>query len=217
MSHRWLAITRHLRIQQPVGGGRPLVTPIGIPHRGSREQQKVTMRRIELGQGHLGSNMAWHPPTPALLARLSRMHEQRPIGFWLKLVDSLITERFAASLEEHGVTRLQWQLLNLLNHGPATGADLNTMLAPFLASVTGEDEPTDPGEHLSELVESGWVSLEVETYHLTERGATSLTRLTDVVESVRAYASAGIAVEDYDTTVRTLHRMAGNLGWRGDD
>lgn len=147
---------------------------------------------------------------------LCRMQEQRPIGFWLKLVDSLITERFAASLEEHGVTRLQWQLLNLLNHGPATGADLGTMLAPFLASVTGADEPTDPGEHLSELVESGWVSLELETYQLTERGASSLTRLSGVVESIRGTASAGIAAEDYDTTVRTLHRMAGNLGWHDD-
>lgn len=145
------------------------------------------------------------------------MQEQRPIGFWLKLVDSLITEQFAASLEEHGVTRLQWQVLNLLDHGPATGADLSRMLAPFLASVTGADEPTDPGEHLSELVESGWVSQEAETYSLTERGTASLTRLTGVVESIREKVSEGIAAEDYDTTIRTLHRIAGNLGWRGDD
>jgi hypothetical protein len=37
------------------------------------------------------------------------MQAQRPSGFWLKLVDSLITEQFAASLEAHGVTRLQWR------------------------------------------------------------------------------------------------------------
>lgn len=156
------------------------------------------------------------PHEPGGLARLFGMQEQRPIGFWLKLVDSLITEQFSASLEEHGVTRLQWQLLNLLQHGPATGPDLGTMLAPFLSSVTGVDEPSDPGEHLNELVESGWVTLEVETYSLTERGATSLTRLSGVVETIRSKASAGVAVEDYDTTVRTLHRMAGNLGWRDD-
>ena len=115
------------------------------------------------------------------------------------------------------MTRLQWQVLNLLDHGPATGADLSRMLAPFLASVTGADEPTDPGEHLSELVESGWVSQEAETYSLTERGTASLTRLTGVVESIREKVSEGIAAEDYDTTIRTLHRIAGNLGWRGDD
>jgi len=33
------------------------------------------------------------------------MTDQRPIGFWLKLVDRLIDERFALTLEEHGVTR----------------------------------------------------------------------------------------------------------------
>ena len=38
------------------------------------------------------------------------MENQRPIGFWLKLVDSLIDEQFASTLEEHGVTRRQWQL-----------------------------------------------------------------------------------------------------------
>ena len=33
------------------------------------------------------------------------MNATRPLGFWLKLVDSLIDEQFAATLEEHGVTR----------------------------------------------------------------------------------------------------------------
>jgi hypothetical protein len=141
---------------------------------------------------------------------------QRPIGFWLKLVDSLITEQFATSLEEHGVTRLQWQLLNVLNNGPATGADLGAMLAPFLTTA-GADEPADPGEHLSELVESGWVELEAETYRLTERGMASLTRLTEVVESIRAKAGDGISGVEYETTIATLQRMAGNLGWQDND
>ncbi|MCU1534906.1 MAG: transcriptional regulator, partial [Glaciihabitans sp.] len=37
------------------------------------------------------------------------MADQRPIGFWLKLVDRMIDEQFAATIEEHGVTRRQWQ------------------------------------------------------------------------------------------------------------
>ena len=29
---------------------------------------------------------------------------ERPIGFWLRLVDNLINEQFASTLDEHGVT-----------------------------------------------------------------------------------------------------------------
>ena len=58
------------------------------------------------------------------------MNAQRPLGYWLKLVDSLIDEQFAATLEEHGVTRRQWQVLNLLEQQPATEAQLDAGLSP---------------------------------------------------------------------------------------
>lgn len=143
------------------------------------------------------------------------MDTQRPIGFWLKLVDMLITEQFARSLEEHGVTRLQWQLMNVLDGTNATGEELITMLAPFVAEHAGQDEPTDPQEHLSELVESGWVEISQERYQLTPRGTTSLVTLAGVVEDVRTKAAAGISPAAYETAVQTLERMATNLGWTG--
>jgi hypothetical protein len=145
------------------------------------------------------------------------MEAHRPIGFWLKLVDSLITEQFAASLEEHGVTRLQWQLLNILSKGPASGDELSSMLAPFLATVAGPDEPTELEEHLSELVESSWVALEQQSYSLTEHGASNLSRLGEVVDSLREKSTAGISPTDYEAVIQTLERMAGNLGWREAD
>lgn len=144
------------------------------------------------------------------------MDTQRPIGFWLKLVDLLITEEFARSLEEHGVTRLQWQLLNVLGSGPATAEDLSRMVAPLAAQQTVTDEPTDPRELLGELVESGWVSLTEERYELTERGTSSLETLGAVVEKVRLKAVNGIAAEEYQAAIHTLERMATNLGWQGD-
>ena len=145
------------------------------------------------------------------------MDSQRPIGFWLKLVDMLITEQFARSLEEHGVTRLQWQLLNVLEGTTATGEELISMLAPFVTEHAGQDEPTDPQEHLSELVESGWVDFSEERYQLTERGTTSLVTLAGVVDKVRTQAADGISPEEYQAAVQTLERMATNLGWKGID
>jgi DNA-binding MarR family transcriptional regulator len=137
------------------------------------------------------------------------MTDQRPIGFWLKLVDRMIDERFASTLEEHGVTRRQWQLLTVLSRGTASVEQLDAAVAPFLSSLEGESST----EHLGELIESGWVTLTVGQYEITERGSTAYTRLAEVVTANRELASEGIPADDYATTLATLERFARNLGW----
>lgn len=145
------------------------------------------------------------------------MNAQRPIGYWLKLVDSLISEQFATSLEEHGVTRRQWQLLNLLGDKPHTSEELMSALAPFFDEVSPEGEPASPAEHLAELLESGWVAQDGDSYALTDRGKISLERLTELVEGMRERSSAGVTQEQYETTIATLQRVATNLGWSEGD
>ena len=137
------------------------------------------------------------------------MTDQRPIGYWLKLVDRMIDERFASTLEEHGVTRRQWQLLTVLSRGGATVDQLDTAVAPFLSSADNESST----EHLGELIESGWVSSTETGFQITDRGLTAYTRLAEVVEANREIATEGINTEDYNTMVATLERVARNLGW----
>jgi DNA-binding MarR family transcriptional regulator len=137
------------------------------------------------------------------------MADQRPIGFWLKLLDGLFDEQFAVTLDEHGVTRRQWQLLNVLSRGDATIEQLNAAVAPFLA---GEDDES-ASDHLAELVESTWVDVTAGGYQLTERGRGALERLSAVVSDQRTMVAAGLSEDEYLTTVATLERMARNLGW----
>jgi hypothetical protein len=137
------------------------------------------------------------------------MTDQRPIGFWLKLVDRMIDERFASTLEEHGVTRRQWQLLTVLSKGASTVDQLDAAVAPFLSTLEAESST----EHLGELIESGWVSLSEGQYTITERGSTAYTRLAEVVTANREIASEGISEVDYATTLSTLEQFARNLGW----
>ncbi|CAN5407952.1 hypothetical protein BH10ACT4_BH10ACT4_10540 [soil metagenome] len=137
------------------------------------------------------------------------MIDQRPIGFWLKLVDRLIDERFADTLEEHGVTRRQWQLLNVLSRGPASGAQLDAALAPFLSATEGETV----AEHLAELVDSGWVALSPSGYSLADPGRTALAALASTVDKTRALTADGISEQRYAEALETLERMARNLGW----
>lgn len=137
------------------------------------------------------------------------MTDQRPIGFWLKLVDRLIDERFANTLEEHGVTRRQWQLLNVLSRGYATGAQLDATLAPFLSAI--DDETVK--EHLAELVGSGWVLLSPSGYSLTDPGRTAFAALAATVDKTRVITADGISEQQYAQTLETLERMARNLAW----
>jgi hypothetical protein len=137
------------------------------------------------------------------------MTAPRPIGFWLKLVDTLIDQRFEAVLEEHGVTRRQWQLLNVLQRGPATLEELDAAVAPFLQADAGESS----AEHLEELVGSGWVA---PGYSLTDAGTTALEGLGHAVGEMRQGMAQGVGDDEYATTLAVLERMARNLGWSED-
>jgi hypothetical protein len=137
------------------------------------------------------------------------MADQRPIGYWLRLVDGLINDQFARTLDEHGVTRMQWQLLNVLARGQASVEMLDAAVAPFL--VPGGETTLD---HLTELIESAWVDATPTGYELTERGHGALDRLTNVVAEQRTVMAAGVAESEYLTTIQTLERMAINLGWQ---
>ena len=147
------------------------------------------------------------------------MNAHRPIGFWLKLVDGLIDERFASTLEEHGVTRRQWQLLNVLSREPATVEQLDAAVAPFLSAGTaasdtdGVTTPETSAEHLSELIESAWVDATPAGYELTERGRTAFHALSETVAKLREEMSEGLTQEQYAETIAALEQMARNLGW----
>lgn len=133
----------------------------------------------------------------------------RPIGFWLKLVDRLIDERFAAIIEEHGVTRRQWQLLGAIEPGGSTVDELDQAIAPFLDPGANESA----ADHLSELVDSEWLTVTGSSYQLTERGRNAFERLGEVVDSLRDQTGEGLTPEQYEITLQSLERMAQNLGW----
>ena len=134
------------------------------------------------------------------------MADQRPIGYWLKLLDNLIEQQFATTLDEHGVTRRQWQLLNVLARSTATIEQLDEAIAPFL------DGTESAAEHLSELIESAWVDATADGYELTDRGRTAFSTLAEVVGKQRAAVAQGIDEKQYLETVGVLELMARNLG-----
>jgi hypothetical protein len=48
--------------------------------------------------------------------------DRRPIGYWLKHLDSMIEGTFERTLASEGLTRRHWQVLNTLHTQPSTPA-----------------------------------------------------------------------------------------------
>lgn len=136
--------------------------------------------------------------------RMMIQTESRPIGFWLKLVDRLIDDRFDASLG--GLSRRHWQVLNVIQEGGATQGELDARLRPFLGEAgTTLREVTD-------LRTRGWIG--GTALALTELGTREFQRLSDVVSAHRNTLMTDISSDDYGTVVATLEKMARNLGWQ---
>ena len=142
------------------------------------------------------------------------MPQQRPIGFWVKLVDQLVSEQFDELITEHGVTRRQWQVLTLLSRSPSTPAELAVALAPFLAGL-----PSGAlADEVAGLVGRNWVTSrhggEGDELALTETGQASYLRLSEIVARRRVAVATGVSPEEYAQTLNVLERMARNLGWQ---
>jgi DNA-binding MarR family transcriptional regulator len=131
---------------------------------------------------------------------------ERPIGYWLKNLDRLIDARFERQLGDAGLSRRQWQLINLLEDGPRSVPELHTELEPFL-----QDAPDDLQDALSGLVGRGWADSQEEIVALTEIGQAQFGLVTAMVAELRQTLMIGISAEEYQATTDVLIRMAANL------
>lgn len=126
--------------------------------------------------------------------------DRRPLGFWLRAVDGLITDEFATVFQGEGVTRRDWMLLNAL-----AGDVDSSALAERLARRP---------KRLRSLEKRGWAEEQGDgTWVLTAEGRAAKERLGDLVDGVRARVAGAVSPEDFATTVASLEAIARELGW----
>ena len=131
---------------------------------------------------------------------------ERPIGYWLKKLDRLIDEQFEQQLGEAGLSRRQWQVINLLEGDPRSVPELQSELEPFL-----QEDLDDLTDALSGLVTRGWVVSQDNIVNPTETGQAQLKLIKAKVTELRQASMAGISPEEHQTTIDVLARMASNL------
>ena len=133
--------------------------------------------------------------------------DQRPIGWWLKHLDRLIDGAFDEAFAESGLSRRQWQILNLAVHEPPTRGELTDALAPFWERADAELD-----EQLMTLRDRGLVQLGPGgRWSATAAGKAAHTEASDRVGAIRGRMADGISADEYRTTIDVLARMATNL------
>lgn len=129
--------------------------------------------------------------------------DRRPLGLWLRVVDDLITHKFAATLESEGITRREWMKLNVL------AGDVD---AP------GADRLVRKGKSLRGLQERGWVEQRGDgSWQLTDAGREARDRIAEIVDGIRSRVVAAAGDEAFATTMASLEAIARELGWDETD
>lgn len=126
---------------------------------------------------------------------------RRPLGYWLRLVDRLISREFAAAFEGEDATRRDWMLLNALS-GAVDAPGLSERLA------------RKGGKRLRRLESLGWAEERGDgTWVLTDAGREARERLGEAVGGIRSRVAGAVSPDDYATTVASLEAIARELGW----
>ncbi|MFF7122109.1 MarR family winged helix-turn-helix transcriptional regulator [Streptomyces sp. NPDC008240] len=130
----------------------------------------------------------------------------KPIGYWLNRTDQALTRHLDALLTEYGLTRLTWQVLNVVHAAPgAADTDVHTTLAANADTVA-------LAAAIRTVLTDGWVARPAEgLLTLTAQGEARLATVTERVAFFREAVIAGISLEEYGTAVSVLERMTRNL------
>ena len=132
--------------------------------------------------------------------------DERPIGYWLQKLSRLIDGQFELRLGDAGLSRRQWQLLNLLEDGPRSVPELQAELEPFL-----QEAPAELDDAVAGLLARGWADSQDTVITLTATGEAHFSLIKTKIAELRQVLAAGISPEEYRATIDVLVRMVANL------
>ena len=135
--------------------------------------------------------------------------KQKPIGYWLKHADEVITEHVDRVLSDNGFTRFCWQVLNIIYQaGTITESGVFDTMQTFI-------DRQQLGEILDRFVEQGWLVKRGEgdgaQLALTGAGKAKRETVFELQSEVRRRAMQGITEQEYATVIDVLERMVRNL------
>ncbi|QJB32227.1 hypothetical protein HF324_12765 [Chitinophaga oryzae] len=133
------------------------------------------------------------------------MESLKPIGWYLKEADSLITAAFNNAFESLGLTRFHWQLLrNIADNGEIYTKDYYPQVARFITPETFR-------AIITSLTDRDWISVHNDICRFTASGADVFASIEERQKHIRDKMLEGTDPEDYAHTVLFLDRIIQNL------
>ncbi|MEV0202284.1 MarR family winged helix-turn-helix transcriptional regulator [Nonomuraea sp. NPDC050691] len=130
----------------------------------------------------------------------------KPIGYWLNRADRALTGHMDGMLAEFGLTRLAWQVLNVVHDGSGV-AD-----AEVLSVLSANADAPTLAAAIDAVLAGGWAARPAPgRLALTPEGAGRLDRVAERVGAFRELSMSGISLDEYRTAVSVLERMTANL------
>ena len=137
---------------------------------------------------------------------MSEPRKNLPIGYWLKRADELLTKRIDDAQRANGLTRLGWQVLNVVrDEHQARRDDLVNTLRPF-AEAAAVDAAV--GELTGRDLIAGSPTA---GFALTSAGSELYEQALAAQILIRQQAVAGVSDAEYAATVGVLQRLVENL------
>jgi DNA-binding MarR family transcriptional regulator len=135
--------------------------------------------------------------------------KHKPIGYWLKHADEVITEHVDRVLSDNGFTRSRWQVLNIIYQtGTTTRSGVFDAMQTFI-------DICQLDEIIGGFMEEGWLVKHGEgngaQLTLTAAGKAKRESIFELQRDVRRRAMRGITEREYATVIDVLERMVRNL------
>ncbi|MEU9500554.1 MarR family winged helix-turn-helix transcriptional regulator [Streptomyces sp. NPDC048196] len=130
----------------------------------------------------------------------------KPIGYWLNRTDKALTHHMNDMLAGFGLTRIAWQVLNVVQDAPDVH---DTEVRSVLAANA---DPATLTEVIDAVLADGWAARPApDRLTLTPDGRRRLAEVAVRVDAFRELSMTGISLDEYHTAVRVLERMSLNL------
>ncbi|MGW2417675.1 MarR family winged helix-turn-helix transcriptional regulator [Streptomyces sp. NPDC001709] len=131
----------------------------------------------------------------------------KPIGYWLNRTDKALTRALNGVLSEFGLTRLDWQVLNVIRDTTPEAGD-----SDVLSVLAANADALTLRAAVDAVLTGGWATRPApHRLALTPAGHRRLASVTERVNAFRDLSMTGISPDEYRTAVHVLERMTHNV------
>lgn len=134
------------------------------------------------------------------------MQQKRlPIGYYLKLADNCLTKGIDEIQSQHGLNRIEWQILNsIYEKSSIHRQEIIEIMKPLADSQFVETV-------LSKFSSKNFIETNNDILTLTTAGQDLHKACFDTQQEFRKKAVLGISETDYQMTISTLQKMIDNI------